>query len=161
MPGIKRLAMESVRGQSAVGSWGHRFVDEDGILRGYGMMNAPGIPLTIGLVLAREAGVKNKEIDEAISKSANLVRFYEGKGAIPYGDHAPWIETHDDNGKCGMAAVLFNLLGEKKPTQFFSMMGLASYGEERDRGHTGNFLNMLWSIPVSYTHLTLPTICSV
>jgi len=147
MPGIKRLAMESVRGQSAVGSWGHRFVDEDGILRGYGMMNAPGIPLTIGLVLAREAGVKNKEIDEAISKSANLVRFYEGKGAIPYGDHAPWIETHDDNGKCGMAAVLFNLLGEKKPTKFFSMMGLASYGEERDRGHTGNFLNMLWSIP--------------
>ena len=31
--------------------------------------------------------------------------------AIPYGDHHPWIETHEDNGKCGMTAVLFNLLG--------------------------------------------------
>ncbi len=147
MPGIKRLAMESVRGQSAVGSWGHRFVDQDGILMGYGMMNAPGIPLAIGLVLAREAGVENKELDEAISKSAKLVRFYEGKGSIPYGDHVPWIETHDDNGKCGMAAVLFSMLGEKKPAQFFSMMSLASHGAERDRGHSGNFLNVLWSMP--------------
>lgn len=147
MPGITRLAMESVRGQSVVGSWGHRFVDQDGTLMGYGMMNAPGIPLTIGLVLAREAGVENKEIDEAIAKSANLVRFYEGKGAIPYGDHSPWTETHDDNGKCGMASVLFSMLGEEKPAKFFSMMGLASYGSERDLGHTGNYLNIMWSLP--------------
>ena len=44
--GIKRLAMEAVKGQSDVGSWGHRFANPDGRLLGYGMMNAPGLPLT-------------------------------------------------------------------------------------------------------------------
>ena len=48
--------MEIVDGQSPVGSWGHRFVDKNNRLRGYGMMNAPGVPLTISLVLARKAG---------------------------------------------------------------------------------------------------------
>ena len=76
------------------------------------MMNSPGVVLTIGLVLAREAGVKDVAVDEAIERSAKLLRFYTGKGSIPYGDHAPWMEGHEDNGKCGMAAVLFNSLGE-------------------------------------------------
>ncbi len=47
-------------------------------------------------------------MSHAIELSAKLLRFYTGKGAIPYGDHAAWTETHEDNGKCGMAAVLFN-----------------------------------------------------
>jgi hypothetical protein len=73
--------------------------------------------------------------------------FYIGKGAVPYGDHHPWIENHDDNGKCGMAAVLFNLLGEEKGAEFFSRMSVASHGPERDTGHTGNFFNILWALP--------------
>lgn len=145
--GLRRLALEAARGQSAVGSWGHGFAKPDGRLRGYGMMNSPGIPLTIGLVLAREAGVHDPAIDLAIERSARLLRFYIGKGAIPYGDHHPWIENHEDNGKCGMASVLFNLLGENDGTEFFSRMSLASHGPERDTGHTGNFFNMLWALP--------------
>jgi hypothetical protein len=31
-------------------------------------------------------------IDLAIERSAKLLRFYAGKGSVPYGDHAPWIE---------------------------------------------------------------------
>ncbi len=147
MPGLRRLALEAANGQSAVGSWGHGFARPDGRLGGYGMMNSPGVPLTISLVLAREAGVKEPEVARAIELSARLLRFYIGKGAIPYGDHHPWIENHDDNGKCGMAAVLFNLLGEAKGAEFFSRMSTASHGPERDTGHTGNFFNMLWSIP--------------
>jgi hypothetical protein len=147
LPGLKRLALESAKGQSAVGSWGHGFAKPDGRLGGYGMMNSPGIPLTIGLVLAREAGVKDPAIDLAIERSARLLRFYIGKGAIPYGDHHPWIENHEDNGKCGMVSVLFSLLGEDKGTEFFSRMSLASHGPERDTGHTGNFFNMLWAMP--------------
>ncbi len=111
------------------------------------MMNSPGVPLTISLVLARQPGVKEAAVDEAIVRSVKLLRFYVGKGAIPYGDHHPWIENHDDNGKCGMAAVLFNLLGEAKGAKFFSRMSLASHGSERDTGHTGNFFNMLWATP--------------
>jgi hypothetical protein len=80
------------------------------------MMNAPGVPLTIGAGDGAEAGVGDPEVAEAIERSANLLRFYVGKGAIPYGDHHAWIETHEDNGKCGMGAVLFDLLGETRTT---------------------------------------------
>jgi hypothetical protein len=111
------------------------------------MMNSPGLPLTISLVMSRAAGVKDPAVDRAIELSAKLMRFYIGKGAVPYGDHHPWIENHDDNGKCGMAAVLFNLLGEKDGVEFFARMSLASHGPERDCGHTGNYFNMLWAMP--------------
>lgn len=147
LPGLRRLAMETAEGQSAVGSWGHGFAKPDGRLGGYGMMNSPGIPLTIGLALAREAGVKDAAIDLAIERSARLLRFYIGKGCIPYGDHHPWIENHEDNGKCGMVSVLFNVLAEAKGTEFFSRMCLASNGPERDTGHTGNFFNLAWAMP--------------
>lgn len=147
MPGVKRLALAAAKGQSAVGSWGHGFAIPDGRLAGYGMMNSPGLVLTISLVLAREAGVKDAEVALAIELSAKLLRFYIGKGAIPYGDHHAWTETHDDNGKCGMGAVLFNLLGEAKGAEFFSRLSVASHGSERDCGHTGNYFNMLWAMP--------------
>lgn len=147
MPGLTRLALEAAHGQSAVGSWGHGFARPDGRLGGYGMMNSPGLPLTISLVMAREAGVKDQSVDLAIERSARLLRFYIGKGAVPYGDHHPWIENHEDNGKCGMAAVLFNLMSESKGAEFFSRMSVASHGPERDTGHTGNFFNILWAMP--------------
>ena len=147
MPDLKRITMEIVRGQSVVGSWGHRFVQADRRLAGYGMMNAPGLPLTVSLILARKAGVSSPELDKAIEKSARLLRFYVGKGCVPYGDHRPWIQTHDDNGKNGIAAVMFNLLGDAEATEYFSRMSVASHGPERDTGHTGNFFNMLWAMP--------------
>ena len=113
------------------------------------MMNSPGLPLTISLVMARAAGVEDKQLPQAIELSSRLMRFYIGKGAIPYGDHPAWMETHDDNGKCGMATMLFQLLGEAKGADFFARMSLASHGSERDCGHTGNFFNMLWSLPAA------------
>jgi hypothetical protein len=147
MQGMKRLALEASKGQSLVGSWGHKFAEADGRLGGYGMMNAPGVPLTISLIMARQAGLKDPAVDRAIERSAKLLRFYIGKGAIPYGDHHPWTQTHEDNGKCGMAGVMFNFLGEKNGAEFFSRMSVAAHGPERDTGHTGNFTNILWAMP--------------
>jgi hypothetical protein len=147
LPGLRRLALEAAHGQSRVGSWGHRFAQPDGRLAGYGMMNAPGVPLTIGLSMARTAGVRDEAVDRAIRRSLALLRFYVGKGAIPYGDHHPWIETHEDNGKCGMGAVLCDLTGDEEGATFFSRMCVASHGAERDTGHTGNFFNLLWALP--------------
>ncbi len=147
LPGLERLTLAAATSQSSVGSWGHKFAGPDGRLQGYGMMNSPGIPLTIGMVLARKAGVTDPRVSAAIERSAKLLRFYAGKGAIPYGDHHPWIETHEDNGKCGMAAVLFALLEEWEHADFFARMSLASHGAERDTGHTGNFFNVLWAMP--------------
>ncbi len=145
--GMRRLAMEAAEGQSIVGSWGHRFAMEDGRLGGYGMMNAPGIPLTISMHMARLAGLEDPLIEQAIDRSAKLIRFYAGKGAPPYGDHHPWTQTHEDNGKSGMAAVLFNFLEEEENAEFFARMSVASHGPERDTGHSGNFTNQVWAMP--------------
>ena len=145
LPGLKRLALETARGQSGVGTWGHRFSETGVNLEGYGAMNAPGLSLTIGLVLAREAGVQEPEVDRAIAKAANFLRWYANKGAIPYGDHQPFF-AHEDNGKCAAAAVLFDLLGDREAAEFFAKMATAAYSE-RERGHTGNYFNMLWALP--------------
>ena len=145
LPGLTRLALESARGQSGVGTWGHKFAIPGGNLSGYGCMNQPGLTLTISMVLAREAGVKDPELDRAIDKAAGFVRWYVDKGAIPYGDHEPW-PGHEDNGKCSSAAVLFDLLGDREAAEFFAKMSTAAYSE-RERGHTGNFFNVAWALP--------------
>lgn len=145
LPGVKRLALESARGQSAVGTWGHKFARPDGNLNGYGCMNQPGLSLMISMVLARQAGVEDPVLDRAIAKGAGFLRWYVNKGAIPYGDHAPW-PAHEDNGKCSSAAVLFDLLGDGEAASFFARMSTAAYSE-RERGHTGNFFNILWALP--------------
>ncbi|MFC7337175.1 DUF6288 domain-containing protein [Haloferula chungangensis] len=148
VPGMKRMSLEIAHGQSKVGTWGHTFARKvDGILMGYGAMNAPALSLTMSLVLAREAGVSDPAIDRAIENSDLLLSFYIGKGAIPYGDHEPWTKTHDDNGKGSAAAVMFDLMGDPHGTAFFSRMATASHNGERDGGHTGNFLNILWALP--------------
>ena len=146
LPELTRTAKEATLGQSAVGTWGHEFyITESGNLNGYGCMHQPGIVQTIGLVLARQAGVTDPTVAQAINKSASFLRYYVNKGAIPYGDHLPW-PGHEDNGKCSSAAVLFDLLGDREAAAFFGRMSTAAYSE-RERGHTGNFFNVLWALP--------------
>jgi HEAT repeat protein len=145
MDGVKRMALEAARGQSGVGLWGHKFARPDGNLNGYGAMNQPGLSLSVSLALARDAGVKDPDLDRAISRSANFLRWYVNKGAIPYGDHLPW-PGHEDNGKCSSAAVFFDLLGDREAAEFFAKMSTAAFAE-RERGHTGNYFNMLWAMP--------------
>lgn len=144
LPGLERLALETARGQSRVGTWGHRFAVPGGNLSGYGAMNQPGLSLTIGMVLAREAGVTHPDLDAAITKSAGFLRWWVDKGAVPYGDHLPY-PAHEDNGKCAAAAVLFDLLGDREAADFFAKMATAAYSE-RERGHTGNYFNYLWAL---------------
>ena len=61
------------------------------------------------------------------------------------GDHEPW-PGHEDNGKCSSSAILFDLLNDGEATLFFARMATAGYNE-RERGHTGNFFNILWALP--------------
>jgi hypothetical protein len=146
LPELKRTTMAMVQAQSNVGTWGHEFYARpSGNLNGYGCMNAPGLVLLTAMVVAREAGVKDPDLDKAIAKGSQFLRWYVNKGAIPYGDHQPW-PGHEDNGKCSNAAVLFDLLGDREATSFFSRMATAGYAE-RERGHTGNFFNILWALP--------------
>jgi hypothetical protein len=70
VPDLKRITMEIVHGQSEVGSWGHRFVQPTGRLAGYGMMNAPGLPLTVSLILAdRRSGAGRGDREERATDS--------------------------------------------------------------------------------------------
>jgi len=110
-------------------------------------MNSPGAVLSIGMLLAREAGVDDPEVLTAIERSKTFLQFYIGKGAIPYGDHAPNLFGHEDNGKNGMVAVLFDQVENKEGAEFFAKMSTASHYGERDQGHTGNFFNMTWAMP--------------
>jgi len=145
MPGLRRLTTEIAHGASTVGTWGHTFARPSGNCNGYGCMNQPGIVLALAMAVAREAGVKDPDMDRCIIKASQFLRWYVDKGAIPYGDHQPW-PGHEDNGKCSSAAVLFDLLGDCKATTFFAKMSTAAYAE-RERGHTGNFFNILWALP--------------
>ena len=145
MAGLRRLASEIARGASAVGTYGHSFAGPDGRCLGYGAMNQPAIVLTLAIVAAREAGVKDPDVDRISATSSGFLRWYVNKGAIPYGDHEPW-PGHEDNGKCSSATVCFDLLGDREAAEFFAKMSTAGYSE-RERGHTGNFFNVLWALP--------------
>ena len=147
---IKLYTTKIAEGQSFIGSWGHAMAWPDknagalhGVLSGYGALNSAGLICHLSLVLAQKCGIENEEVKNAIAKANKFIGFYTNKGSIPYGDHLPNWDRHDDNGKNSMAAILFDLQGIKEPTQFFSKMTVASYGE-RERGHTGNYFSLLW-----------------
>ena len=146
LPELRRVSLEAARAQTMNGMWGHNFALPNGHSEGYGGMNQIGLPMTISLVLARQAGVKDPAIDQAIERSVHLLRWFVNKGAVPYGDHAAGGNVHDDNGKSSCAAVLFDLLGDAEASTFFSWMATAAY-DEREHGHCGNYWNMLWAMP--------------
>ena len=150
LPAIREYAVNIAKGQSGVGSWGHGMAWPDanegrihGSLGGYGALNQAGLVCHLSMVLAGKCGVRDTEVQEAVGRANRFFGFYIGKGAIPYGDHRPGWQVHDDNGKNSIAAVLFDLQGEGEGARFFSRMTVASYGE-RERGHTGNYFSFLW-----------------
>ncbi len=150
MPAIAEYATRIAEGQSGVGTWGHGMAWPDlnggrlhGTLGGYGALNQAGLVCHLALVLAKKCGVREKEIDAAIERANRFASFYEGKGAIPYGDHRPGADIHDDNGKNSLAALIFDLQGLREEARFFGKMTIASY-DERERGHTGNYFSYLW-----------------
>ncbi|MBK1854887.1 HEAT repeat domain-containing protein [Verrucomicrobiaceae bacterium 5K15] len=150
LPAIEKYSTSIAKGQSFIGSWGHAMAwpvynqgKIHGSLGGYGALNSAGLICHMSMVMAEKCGVQNAEISQAIEKANKFMGFYAGKGAIPYGDHFPGWDRHDDNGKNSMAAVIFDLQNMRDKAQFFAHMSVASYGE-RERGHTGNYFSYVW-----------------
>jgi len=150
LPAILEYSTKIAEGQSVVGTWGHGMAWPDlnqgrlhGSLGGYGALNQAGLVCHLSLVLARKCGVQNEEIEQALERANRFAAFYEGKGAIPYGDHRPGWKVHDDNGKNSIAALIFDLQDRRAEARFFAKMTAASYAE-RERGHTGNYFSFLW-----------------
>ena len=145
LPELRRTTMEAVKAQCMNGMWGHCAALPDGHSEGYGGMNQIGLPMTIALVLARQAGVHDPALDRAIERSIRLLRWYVNKGAIPYGDHQPW-PGHEDNGKCSSGAVLFDLLGDREAARSSPACPRRAT-TSGNAGTRGNFFNMLWALP--------------
>jgi len=147
LPGITALSTFMAMGQSGVGTWSHgmSYVKLNGLYgpaSAYGAMSSASLPIAISLVLAQKCGIKKKAVDDAVQRSLTHFRWYVDKGNIPYGDHLP-APSHDNNGKNSMAAVFFDLAGEKKTADFFTRMTVASY-DEREQGHAGHFFSWQW-----------------
>jgi hypothetical protein len=145
LPAIREYSTAIAKGQSAVGTWGHgmSLPGDFGRLGGYGAINSAGLICWLSMALGQKCGVKDRFVDIAVDRSREFFGFYTGKGSIPYGDHPPYWDLHDNNGKNSMAAVVFDLLGDREGTRFFSRMSTASY-DEREYGHTGNYFSYLW-----------------
>ncbi|MGI9176554.1 MAG: DUF6288 domain-containing protein, partial [Pirellulales bacterium] len=150
LPAIENTALLLARGQSMYGTFGHGFaaLTKDGDFNGsvppYGPVNSAGLPANLAIVLSKQCGVKNAEIDQAIARAAGFFGYFTDKGAIPYGEHAPW-PYHENNGKNSITAVMFSAIGDKpRETEFFARMATAGYAS-REYGHTGQGFSYLWS----------------
>lgn len=152
IPAIEAYAVNIAKNQSLFGTLGHIYADKnkDGSNNGpmggvYGVVNSTGLPCFFGLLLARECGLTNPEIEPAITRTSRFFSYYTGKGAIPYGEHEPYYQGHENNGKSGLAALAFALQTNRAAEEkFFTKMALAS-PSEREAGHTGPFFNYLWA----------------
>jgi hypothetical protein len=150
LPAIEKSALLLARGQSMYGTFGHGFAaltkagEFNGSVPPYGPVNSAGLPTNLAIVLSTKCGVKRPEVDQAIARAAGFFGSFTDKGAIPYGEHAPW-PYHENNGKNSITAVLFAAIGDKpRETEFFARMATAGY-PSREYGHTGQGFSYLWS----------------
>ena len=149
LPAITKNTLMLARGQSMYGTFGHGFASltKDGKFNGsvppYGPVNQAGLPANLAIVMGKKCGVKTPEVDQAIVRAAGFFGYFVDKGAIPYGEHAPW-PYHENNGKNALSALMFGAMGNKpKETEFFARMATAGY-PNREYGHTGQGLSYLW-----------------
>jgi hypothetical protein len=130
LPGIEALAVAVANGQSALGTMGHQFTNPgpDGSLNGtynvgYGCVNSAGMPAFLGLLLAKECGLTNPEIEPAIARASRFFAASSGYSAHPYGEHEPYRQLHESNGKSGLAAICFSLQENRvEEEKFYAQM---------------------------------------
>jgi hypothetical protein len=152
LPAIEAYAVNIARNSSLFGTMGHIFAtknpdgSDNGPMGGvYGPVNSAGMPCFLGLLLARDCGITHPSLDPAIARMSRFFSYYSGRGAIPYGEHEAYWQRHESNGKCGLAAVCFHLLGDRAEEGKFNAKMAAAATSERELGHTGAFFNYLWS----------------
>lgn len=76
LPTIEAMAVQVANGQSHLGTMGHQLTNlnaqgspNDAYDVGYGTVNSAGMPTFLGLLLAKECGLTNPEIDPAIERA--------------------------------------------------------------------------------------------
>lgn len=151
LPAIETLGVGAAKGQSWVGSYGHRFASRtpdggyNGTLVGYGAINNASLSMWCGMVLASKCGVEDPFLTKAIARSKRFFDFYIGHGGIPYGDHWAGTDYFENNGTSGLTAIAYSLMGEPRGQRFFSAMAVAAAPTGREEGHQGCYWSYLWS----------------
>jgi len=152
LPAIRVITLALARGQGMYGTFGHGFSEltPDGRLHGpippYGPVNAAGLIGNLAIVLGRECGVVDPEVDAAVDRGSKFFAYCVDKGSIPYGEHIPW-PYHENNGKNALTALLFALQDDRtREARFFAKMVTAAYNN-REYGHTGQGFSYLWGAP--------------
>ena len=155
LAGINKYTVAMAKGQSRYGTFGHggSGLKADGSLHGtippYGPVNCAGIAANLSIVFGKKALLAGSqtldpEIDPAIERGSNFFKYYVNKGAIPYGEHEPAVDSHSFNGKEEMCAMFFALQGNRPvETEYFSRMSVAGY-MGREEGHSGTGFNYMW-----------------
>lgn len=151
LPALREMSVGGAKGQSGVGSYGHRFSSRKpdgsyhGPLIGYGAINNAGLSMLTALTLAKKSGIEHPEITAAIARGKRFFDFFVEYGGIPYGDH--WAGTHyfENNGTSGLSAIAYGLMGDDRGQRFFSAMAVASAPTGREEGHQGCYWSNLWS----------------
>ncbi len=140
LPQMRKIVDDSFE-RDCVGGWGHWDYLNPSYTRS-GLVNAAGGALFVGIVLARECGVEMKDAD--FEKSLRYFYRFAGYGGVPYGDQGP-SNGGSSNGKSGMLGVALSLLNEPYAgaSRLLAMELADSYGDF-ERGHTGNFTNVMW-----------------
>jgi len=135
IPRMKYLCRVLEKNQFPSGSWSH------GRPPGYGEINNAGLACFIGLILARECGVKG---DSArLARSIGFFGAFCGTG-FPYGLGTPGGKSgRMDNGMHGMAAVAFHLLGADDMARRWARP-LCYMWMGRERGHAEGIFSAAW-----------------
>lgn len=151
LPAIEQYAVWLARGRDAAGLWGHGIASLDrnggvahGRLPGYAVMNSSSLPCFITMLLARECGIKNAELDAAIEQTHGFYTDYIHRGTLPYGVHNPNAKSYNNNGMSAKAAIAFAIHGNEEGAAFFAKMSLAAC-HNIETGHTGHYFNQLWT----------------
>jgi HEAT repeat protein len=149
LPALRKYAIETAMGQSALGSWGHTFAYPSfngGKLHqmnpGYGALNAAGNRCFFLVTLAQKLGIDHPEIDLAVERGRRFFSSYIDQGCIPYGDH-PAYGSDDSNGKNSGVAFSLKLLGDDYGAKYFAMM--SSHCAFTRRGGHGHDYHGNWS----------------
>ncbi len=144
LPALRKYAIDTAMGQSALGSWGHTFAYPSfngGELHkmnpGYGALNAAGNRCFFLITLAQKLGIKDPEIDLAVKRAQQFFGSYVDQGCIPYGDH-PAAGSDDSNGKNTGVAFSLKLLGDNYGAKYFAMMS-SHCAFTRRGGHAADY----------------------
>jgi len=136
MPGIKKYTRILEYNQFPSGGWSH------GAGQGYGEISNVGLSSMIGLVLARECGIRINEMK--LARSLRAFGRYCGTN-FPYGmgSGGAGRSGRMDNGMNAMAAIIYHLLGQEEMSQRWAR-SVCYMWMGRERGHAEGIFSMAW-----------------